>query len=265
MRLPYSLVLLAGATLSAQAPTPADWPVYGGGPESMRYSALQQITRQNVTHLKVAWTFDASDGIPSSELEVNPIVVNGVLYATTVRLTTVALKAATGELLWRFDPYRGRKVRGEGGRTRGVVHWGDGPDQRIFVAVQQFLYALDATTGHPIPSFGKGGRIDMRDGLRPGEKLMVSLGTPGIVYRNLLIIGSRTAESLPTPPGDGKFRAFDKSTGALLWETTLPAAGNATPATYEVDGRQFVVIATSSGKSRAQAPATYVAFALDEP
>src|SRR5205823_4271599 len=83
--LPYSLVLLAGATLSAQAPTPADWPVYGGGPESMRYSALQQITRQNVTHLKVAWTFDASDGIPSSELEVNPIVVNGVLYATAGR------------------------------------------------------------------------------------------------------------------------------------------------------------------------------------
>ncbi|PYP11151.1 MAG: pyrroloquinoline quinone-dependent dehydrogenase [Gemmatimonadetes bacterium] len=190
----------------------------------MRYSALQQIKRQNVTHLKVAWTFDASDGIPSSELEVNPIVVNGVLYATTVRLTTVALKAATGELLWRFDPYRGRKVRGEGGRTRGVVHWGDGPDQRIFVAVQQFLYALDATTGHPIPSFGKGGRIDMRDGLRPGEKLMVSLGTPGIVYRNLLIIGSRTAESLPTPPGD--VRAYDVRTGALRWTFhTIPRPG----------------------------------------
>src|SRR5439155_253354 len=123
-----------------------------------------------------------------------------------------------------FDPYRGRKVRGEGGRTRGVVHWGDGPDQRIFVAVQQFLYALDATTGHPIPSFGKGGRIDMRDGLRPGEKLMVSLGTPGIVYRNLLIIGSRTAESLPTPPGD--VRAYDVRTGALRWTFhTIPRPG----------------------------------------
>jgi len=265
MRVEYSLLLFAAATLPAQSPTPVEWPVYGGGPESMRYSSLQQIKRQNVKHLKVAWTFDASDGIQSSELEVNPIVVKGVLYATTASLNTVALNAATGELLWRFDPYNGRKVRGGGGRTRGVVHWGDGQDQRIFVAVQQFLYALDATTGRPIAAFGDGGRVDMRDGLRPGEKLMVSLGTPGIVYKNLLIIGSRTAESLPTPPGDGKFRAFDKSTGALLWETTLPAAGNATPATYEVDGRQFVVIATSSGKSRAQAPATYVAFALDEP
>src|SRR3989449_9256999 len=174
MRVESSLLLLAAATLLAESPTPMEWPVYGGGPESMRHSSLQQIQRQNVKHLKVAWTFDASDGIQSSELEVNPIVVKGVLYATTVSLNTVALNAATGELLWRFDPYSGRKVRGGGGRTRGVVHWGDGQDQRIFVAVQQYLYALDATTGRPIAAFGDGGRVDMRGGLRPGEKLMVS-------------------------------------------------------------------------------------------
>jgi len=225
MRVEYSLLLFAAATLPAQSPTPVEWPVYGGGPESMRYSSLQQIKRQNVKRLKVAWTFDASDGIQSSELEVNPIVVKGVLYATTVSLNTVALNAATGELLWRFDPYNGRKVRGGGGRTRGVVHWGDGQDQRIFVAVQQFLYALDATTGRPIAAFGDGGRVDMRDGLRPGEKLMVSLGTPGIVYKDLLIIGSRTAESLPTPPGD--VRAYDVRTGALRWTFhTIPRPGD---------------------------------------
>src|SRR5437867_7398375 len=224
MRVEYSLLLLAAATLRAQSPTPVEWPAYGGGPESMRYSSLQQIKRQNVKHLKVAWTFDASDGIQSSELNVNPIVVKGVLYATTVSLNTVALNAATGELLWRFDPYNGRQVRGGGGRTRGVVHWGDGQDQRIFVAVQQFLYALDATTGRPIASFGQGGRIGIRDGLRPGEKLMVSLGTPGIVYKDLLILGSRTAESLPTPPGD--VRAYDVRTGAWRWTFhTVPRPG----------------------------------------
>src|SRR5207249_1855299 len=215
MRVQHSLLFLAAATLSAQSPTSVDWPVYGGGPESMRYSPLMQINRQNVKHLKVAWTFDASDGIQSSELDVNPIVVNGVLYATTVSLNTVALNAATGALRWRFDPYHGRHVRGGGGRTRGVVYWGEGQDQRIFVAVHQFLYALDARTGRPIATFGDSGRIDLRDGLRPGEKLMVSLGTPGIVYKDLLIIGSRTAESLPTPPGD--VRAYDVRTGALRW------------------------------------------------
>src|SRR5881296_1803889 len=238
MRVQYFLLLLAAATLRAQSPTPVEWPVYGGGPESMRYSPLMQINRQNVKHLKVAWTFDASDGIQSSELEVNPIVVNGVLYATTVRLTTVALNAATGQLLWRFDPYRGRKVRGEGGRTRGVVHWGDGPDQRIFVAVQQFLYALDATTGRPIASFGDGGRVDMRDGLRPGEKLMVELGTPGVVYKDLLIIGSRTAESLPTPPGD--VRAYDVRTGTLRWTFhTIPRPGEFGYETWPKDAWQY--------------------------
>src|SRR5881397_1013655 len=113
MRLSCCIVPVAVATLSAQSPVsgPVEWPVYGGGPESMRYSSLAQINRDNVRHLKVAWTFDASDGQQGSELEVNPIVVNGILYATTVSLNVIALDAATGALRWRFDPYHGRHVR----------------------------------------------------------------------------------------------------------------------------------------------------------
>src|SRR5947208_13951141 len=130
MRVEYSLLLLAAATLRAQSPTPVEWPVYGGGPESMRYSSLQRIKRQNVKHLKVAWTFDASDGIQSSELEVNPIVEKGVLYATTARLHRLALHAATGELLGRREPYNGRNVHARGGRARGAADWGAGPHAR---------------------------------------------------------------------------------------------------------------------------------------
>src|SRR5438132_137987 len=226
MKTPHCGALLALATLPGmvRALGAQEWPGYGGGPESMRYSSLTQINRDNVKRLQVAWTFDASDGTLGTELEVNPIVVHGVMYARTASLNVVALNAATGELVWRFDPYSGRHVRGGGGRVRGVAYWGDGQDERIFVGVQQFLYALDATTGRPIGTFGHAGRIDMRDDLRPGEKLMISLGTPGIVYKDLLILGSRTAESLPTPPGD--VRAYDVRTGTLRWTFhTIPRPG----------------------------------------
>src|SRR5256885_1948686 len=226
MKTPHCGALLALATLPGlvRALGAQEWPGYGGGPESMRYSSLTQINRDNVKRLQVAWTFDASDGTLGTELEVNPIVVHGVMYAPTASLNVVALNAATGELVWRFDPYSGRHVRGGGGRVRGVAYWGDGRDERIFVGVQQFLYALDAKTGRPIATFGHAGRIDMRDDLRPGEKLMISLGTPGIVYKDLLILGSRTAESLPTPPGD--VRAYDVRTGALRWTFhTVPRPG----------------------------------------
>ena len=210
----------------------------------MRYSPLTQINRANVKRLQVAWTFDASDGTVGTELEVNPIVVHGVLYATTASLNVVALNAATGQLVWRFDPYDGRHVRGEGGRVRGVAYWGDGQDERIFVGVQQFLYALDAKTGRPIGSFGHGGRIDMRDDLRPGEKLMISLGTPGIVYKDLLILGSRTAESLPTPPGD--VRAYDVRTGTLRWSFhTVPRPGEIGYETWPKDAWTYTGAANS--------------------
>src|SRR5436309_188186 len=243
MRLSCCIVPVAVATLSAQSPVsgPVEWPVYGGGPESMRYSSLTQINRANVKRLKVAWMFDASDGLEGSELEVNPIVVNGMFYATTVGLYVVALDAATGALVWRFDPYHGRAVRGGGGggRTRGVAYWSDGSEERIFVGVHQFLYALDARPGRPVTTFGDSGRIDMRDGLRPGERLMVDLGAPGIVYKDLLIVGSRTAESLPTPPGD--VRAYDVRTGALRWTFhTIPRAGELGYDTWPKDAWTYI-------------------------
>src|SRR5438445_12967455 len=128
MKFPDFVALLAVATLPGVVSTlgAQEWAVYGGGPESMRYSPLTQINRANVKRLQVAWTFDASDGTVGTELEVNPIVVHGVLYATTASLNVVALNAATCQLVSPFDPYDGPRVRGEGGRVRGVAYWGDG-------------------------------------------------------------------------------------------------------------------------------------------
>ncbi len=200
-----------------------NWLVYGGGPESTRYSTLKQINRENVRNLKVAWIFDSGDAYPGSEMQCNPLVINGVLYATTPKLNVIALNAATGNLLWRFDPHQGRKVLGKI-RNRGVTYWSDGKQGRIFVSVRQYLYSLDAESGKPITTFGASGRVDLRENLRPGEKELVSITTPGIIYKDILIVGSITSETLPTPPGD--IRAYDVRTGKLRWTFhTIPRAG----------------------------------------
>jgi quinoprotein glucose dehydrogenase len=200
-----------------------EWSVYGGGPESTRYSKLAQINRKNVNNLEVAWTFESGDAYPGSEMQCNPLIVNGVLFATTPKLNVIALNAATGKLIWRFDPHQGRKVLGKI-RNRGVTYWSDGKQRRIFVAVRQHLYSLDANSGKPVDTFGNAGRVDLRENLRVGEKETVSISTPGIIYKDLLIVGSITSESLPTPPGD--IRAYDVRTGKLRWTFhTIPRPG----------------------------------------
>ena len=130
-----------------------------GNSNGIRYSKLKQINASNVSQLQVAWTYDAADG-PGS-LETNPIIVNGILYANTPTHKVFALNAATGQQLWLFDS--GLVGRGP---NRGVSYWGSGSDQRIFASVQRYLYALDAKTGKPIPSFGSNGRIDLHENLR---------------------------------------------------------------------------------------------------
>ena len=202
----------------------ADWPVYGGGPENTRFSALRQIDRGNVRRLQAAWTFDTGDAFNGSELQCNPLVVDGVLYATTPKLRALALDAATGKLLWAFDPNDAASAPRKN-RNRGVTYWAAGDDRRVFFVFQHDLYALDARTGRPVRSFGDAGRVDLRAGLgRPLEDVSITATSPGIVYRDLLILGSLVPESLPSAPGD--IRAFDARTGKARWTFhTIPHPG----------------------------------------
>ena len=218
--------------------------MYNGGLEGLHYSRLSQINRENVSRLQVAWTFDAGDAFPGSEMECNPIVVNGVLYATTPSVNVVALEASTGKLIWRFDPNvdpkdPSRKVRAMGKlRSRGVAYWEDGAEQRIFVTARQYLYALDARTGKPVPAFGNSGRIDLRNDLGRPPDLWVTMTSPGIVYKDLLIIGSGVAETLPAPPGD--IRGYDVRTGKLRWSFhTIPRPGELGYDTWPKDAWKY--------------------------
>src|SRR5271169_2859724 len=123
-----------------------DWPAYGGAPENNHYSKLAQINRTNVSRLAVAWTFDTQE---QGGLQSSPLIVDGVLFGITPTQKIFALDAATGKLLWKFDSgIRGTQP------DRGLAFWADGKDKRILVGVMNFVYALDAATGQPIPSFG---------------------------------------------------------------------------------------------------------------
>ena len=203
------------------------WPAYGGGLDQIRYSSLQQINRGNVARLEVAWTYDSGE---SGGLQTQPIVVDGVLYACTPTHKTFALRADTGELLWTFDS----GLKGQG-VNRGVMYWAQGTDKRVYAPVDQFLYALDAATGKPIPSFADNGRIDLRRDLgRDPKTQWVRMRTPGVVFKDLVIVGGTVGEGLPSSPG--YVRAYDAKSGTLRWTFhTIPNPGEPGYETWSKD------------------------------
>ncbi|MBC7920925.1 MAG: PQQ-binding-like beta-propeller repeat protein [Ferruginibacter sp.] len=204
------------------------WTTYGGDPGSHRYSNLRQINVDNVSKLRVAWTYHTGerDTANRAQIQCNPIVVNGVLYATSSRISVLAIHAATGKPLWRFDPFtHWGGENGWAGTNRGVTYWESGSDKRILCSAGNYLFALDATTGQPIPTFGDNGRLDLqRDLDYHKEKFFIVANSPGIIYKDLIIMGMRLSEGLDAAPGH--VRAFDVRTGKRAWIFhTIPYPG----------------------------------------
>jgi quinoprotein glucose dehydrogenase len=224
-----ALLTLAGLLCGCDARPHAggdDWPVTGGEAGNSRYSSLDQINRDNVADLRVAWTFHTGDAPPGgrSEIQATPIVIDGVLYATTPALAVVALRADSGTLVWRFDPFANRERATH--VNRGVAYWADGRDRRIFFSAGRRLYALDATTGRPIPTFGDSGWVDLATGLgRDVDDAFLVATSPGVIYRDLLVQGTRVGEGEGAAPGH--VRAYDVRTGETRWTFhTIPRPGD---------------------------------------
>jgi quinoprotein glucose dehydrogenase len=204
-----TLALATLATLSLHAQTNTDWPINTGRPTADHYSPLTQITRANVSQLKVAWQFDTSE---RGAIQTAPIVIDSVLYAATPSQKIFALDAATGRELWRFDSgIKGTQP------LRGVSYWSDAGKGRILAGIMDHLYQLDAATGKPIPTFGNHGSIDLRNDLDADDptQLSVAMTSPGVIFNDLIILGFRAPETHPAPRGD--IRAYDLHTGKLRW------------------------------------------------
>ena len=220
------------------------WDSYLGGLDRNHYSSLDQINKENVSTLEVAWTYSSDDhrGDNRSEMQANPIIVDGVLYSTTPGSKAIALNAATGKVHWSFDPFPNfDSLSRPQTRLRGVSYWEDGTDRRILYTAGKYLYALNAIDGHPISSFGDQGKVDLRTGIdRDTTNMFIRSNTPGAIYKDLLIFGTLTPDNtLASPPGD--VRAFDVRTGEMRWTFhTIPHPGELGYDTWPEDAYTYV-------------------------
>lgn len=203
-----------------------DWPAYLGD-GAAHYSTASKITPDNVAKLVQAWEYRSSGGSQGrlSQIQCNPLIIDGVLYGTSPQLTLFALNAATGKEQWRFSLESDRRSR-RNGVNRGLAMWSEGEERRLMYSVNQSLYAINPKTGKPIETFGNQGRINLLDGLdRDSRGLYLSANAPGAIYKNLIIVGTRVGEG-PSTAAPGHIRAYDVRTGERRWIFhTIPHPG----------------------------------------
>ena len=215
------------------------WEVYGGSKENIRYSGLNQIDTNNVKDLVKAWEYKTGDTDKYTQIQVNPIVIKNVLYGVSPKLKLFAIDASSGKSKWIFDPYKitEQGVKGVGyfamNVCRGVTYFEDHKSARLFYAAGSNLFCVNAETGELIKDFGKEGKIDLHNDLgRDVSNLYVAMTSPGIIYKDLIIIGSRVNEEAAAAPG--YIRAYDVHTGKLRWKFhTIPHPGEEGYETWE--------------------------------
>lgn len=263
------IVLLLRSLVAQAAPSDQEgqWPYYAGDLAATHYSELTQINKSNVNKLQLAWEWNSNEqplpqyGMGGARIEATPLMIDDVLYLPTGFGRVVALDANSGKELWRYDPrlYEwGQGPPGVGfGAHRGVATWTDGKQRRIFLVSRGRLFGLDANTGKLIPSFGQEGIADVtKDLVWPlKDKTHYENSSPGVVYKNLIILGSAISDSTvypKSPPGD--VQAFDVRTGKRVWTFhTIPQKGEFGNDTWEDNSWQ------TSGHAN-----VWVPFSLDE-
>ena len=208
------------------------WEKYKGSDESLNYSALDQVDTNNVKALEVAWVYHTGDAdtVNHSQIQCNPVIVNGILYGTSAKMKLFAIDASTGKQKWVFDPFdslsTGNKLFFILNNSRGVRYWTDGrEDERIYYTAGSYLFAINAISGKLVTTFGVNGKIDLHEGLgRDVSKLFITATSPPVIFEDFLIIGSRVDEGHNAAPGH--IRAYDVRTGKQQWIFhTIPIPG----------------------------------------
>jgi quinoprotein glucose dehydrogenase len=240
------IFILATSTVVAQ-----QWPHYDGDQAGSHYSPLDQITAANVSRLAIAWEWKPNEknlpqfGTRPGNFQATPIVIDNVMYLSTMYFGVAALDATTGKELWRYDSKAyedGQPPNGTGFVHRGVAAWKDGNQLRIILNARYKLIELDAKTGVPVSTFGTNGVVDLSEGLVWAiNKKHYTNTSPPVVFKDLIILGNGVGDRLTyknDPPGD--VRAFSAKTGKLVWKfNTIPQKGEFGNNTWDAGSWQF--------------------------
>lgn len=240
------MMLLASHVHAQRGVTKGEWPHYAGDHGSTKYSPLDQINKDNVKSMKLAWTWESEDAKVSAEKKITPgqfkatpIMVGGRLFLSTSFSLVCCIDPATGKTLWTFDPksYERGRPTNSGFQHRGVEYWTDGKEERILIATGgRQLVAIDAKTGKPCADFGKDGMVNLVEGFdRPLDERYYTINSPPVVCRDTIVVGSVVFD-FPTgprmPPGD--VFGYDVRTGKKKWTFhTIPREGEPGVETWE--------------------------------
>lgn len=226
------LMVIFFAAGCKQSASYSDWKVNGGSKEGIRYSSLTQIDTTNVTQLKVAWEYHTNDAdtVNNSQIQCNPIIIDSTLYGTSPQMKLFAIDAATGKPKWVFNPFDsvagGKRMFFVLNNCRGLAYWTNGKDdKRLFYTAGSFVHCLNADNGQLVKSFGTDGKLDLHDGLgRDVKDLFVTSTSAPMIYKDLIVIGTRVDEGANAAPGH--IRAYDVHTGQQRWIFhTIPQPG----------------------------------------
>jgi quinoprotein glucose dehydrogenase len=209
------------------------WSHYGGSPDQSKFFYTSQINKKNVNQLAVAWTYPTDD---NGFLMFSPIVVDTVMYVLGNNSSLVALNVLTGKEIWIHTNLQGIA-------RRGINYWesADKTDKRIVFTLNNTLQAINAVTGKTITSFGTNGYVDMREGLDrdPASIRRMQAMMPGVIFEDLIIMGSAPGEDYFSPPG--YVRAYNVVTGKLVWTFhTIPHPGEFGYETWPKDAYKYV-------------------------
>jgi quinoprotein glucose dehydrogenase len=245
----WAAMMFVCAAVSAQDAPVGEWHHYASDRASTKYTPLDQIMRDNVTDLVECWRWQPETPIgvtqPVGQFKTTPLMIDGMLYATTGFSEVVALNPATGEVIWKYDPksYEKGRPANTGFQHRGVDYWTDGEIERLIIATGgRQLISIDRKTGEPDPNFGDNGQVDLTKGLgREVNERVLGFNAPPVVCRDTIVVGSiifdapTTKEMVP-----GHIRGYDVRTGEMKWRfNTIPQEGEFGVETWHDDSWKY--------------------------